>query len=31
MSSGSYSGLAIHEPVHMYKKASRMAPNASSA
>ena len=31
MSSGSYSGLAIHEPVHMYEKASRMALNASSA
>jgi len=31
MSSGSYSGLAVHEPVHLYEKASRMAPNASSA
>jgi hypothetical protein len=31
MSSGSYSGLAIQEPVHLYEKASRMAPNASSA
>ena len=30
MSSGSYSGLAIHEPVHLYEKASMMAPNASS-
>ena len=30
MSSGSYSGLAIHEPVHLYEKASVMAPNASS-
>jgi hypothetical protein len=31
MSSGSYSWLAIHEPVHMYEKASSMAPNALSA
>ncbi len=31
MSSGSYSGLAIHEPLQRYEKASSMAPNASSA
>ena len=31
MSSGSYSGLAIHEPDQRYEKASVMAPNASSA
>ena len=31
MSSGSYSGLAIHEPVQRYEKASSMAPNAPSA
>ncbi len=30
MSSGSYSGLAMHEPVQLYEKASMMAPNASS-
>ncbi len=30
MSSGSYSGLVIHEPVHLYEKASMMAPNTSS-
>ncbi len=31
MSSGSYSGLAMHEFVHRYRKESIMAPNLSSS
>ena len=31
MSSGSYCGLAIHEPLQGHEKASSMAPKASSA
>ena len=31
ISSGSYSGLAIHEPVHRYRKESVFAPKISSS
>jgi hypothetical protein len=31
MSSGSYSGLAMHEAVHSYKKELRIAPKVTSS